>query len=225
MSDIVNVSYQSLQIFRIFSGILLLTCNISIMYFFGLKQGLLRQIIYLTKWGHNLEIIYFIMMFIETSKRKGMKVEMYEIDMNKHFLNSLHSTLLSGQFVITFFYWIIIFDPASCVDFFSTFRRCYYHLVPLLLISIEFFWNSLQIRNQHLKMIVIFFILYMMVNMTYVLISGISVYDGLDFKNMGSFWFVVQAVLTAFLGFFIFRGLEFFKWNLRKKKLLLKRRN
>ena len=218
MSDLVGDSYKSIQKFRMFSILLILICHVTIIYFKGFWVSFKEQIKFLSLWSHNLTLMYFLVMWSETVRRKGMKIKIYETEMDEDFLNHLHSTNISYQFLCTAFYWAILYDPATFVDSFTTFHKIYYHLVPFILLTIEFFWNSLQMKFKHLKLLFILFFLFMVINGLFVFISGTPVYKALDFKGMGSLLFMFKALSITLFGFFLFKGLEFFKRKTKEIK-------
>jgi hypothetical protein len=153
-------------------------------------------------------------MLQDTHKNKETKTQDYEIDMQQSFFSHLQSTLLGSQFLITFFYWVVIFDSNLPRTPFNWYKDIYMHSIPFLLMIFEFFLNRMCIRFKHLKLTAMFIIYYGFINLIFVVILGIEVYTALDYKDYKSVLFLVGAFITSLMGIGIFRLIQPLKMNI-----------
>ena len=215
--ETVKANYQKTQTFRFFGFSFLILNNLFFILVQGYPSFLNESLKYLTNWGHNFEIFFFILAYYETKKSYNLSLKNYETDMQQSFLCHLHSTLLGLQFLITFFYWFVIFDLHSYErSKYDWYRDVYLHSVPLLLIFIEFWLNKMEIMLKHAKLMCIFTVFYGFINLFFTVLEGKPVYFLLDFKNMNSVYFLVGALITANFGMLSFKFLEIFKRTIQK---------
>ena len=206
--DIVDVTYNYSQKFRVLAAGVLIMNNLLFIYKLGYFTFFKESMMYLTHWGHNFEILYFLLLLQDTHKNKLTKTKDYEMDMQQSFFSHLQSTLLGAQFLITFFYWIVIFDSNYPRTSFDWYRDIYTHSVPFVLMIIEFFMNRMCIVVKHLKLTFIFVIYYGFINLFFTLITGKPVYSLLDYKDFKSVLFLTGALVTSMLGIALFRIIQ-----------------
>ena len=220
--DTVRTSYKNTQIFRcvLCSGMFL-----NVLYFI-LNQGyfsyLKESMMFLTFWGHNFEIMFFMLLTRKTYELQNMKTEEFEKEMQKSFMAHLQSTVLGMQFLITFFYWIVIFNKNEERTPFQWYKDIYMHSVPLIIIFWEMLLNRMEIRMKHLKLTMIIIVFYGFVNLFFTLFNGEPVYNALDFQNMRSVLFLVGALITSVFGVVFFQSIQTAKLkfvNHRENKL------
>ena len=210
-TESVKESHQKLQVYRKAACTILVAHKAIFFCQMGFLKFLKENLMYLTKWSHNLEILFFVLVLRETQTAAARQAKVFEQEIQHGPLCGLHSMLLGLQFLITFFYWMIIFDRNAERTGLELYKVVYYHSVPLVLVSIEFFLNRMLVKFDHFKYPVIFMVVYGFFNLFFTLYDREPVYPYLDYKDYVSVLFLLGAVAMCMVGILLFWSVQWVK--------------
>ena len=204
----VKNSYRKSQIFRFIACLTMISNAVFFIIIKGYFSYLKESIKYLTFWGHNFEMMFFMLLIRKTHELENMKTKDFELDMQKSFMAHLQSTVLGMQFLITFFYWIVLFNKNDERSKLQWYQDIYMHSIPLIIMIIEMFLNTMKIRMKHLKLTIMLITWYGFVNIIITFITGTPIYPLLDYQDVKSIIFLVGALMTSIFGVIFFKNVQ-----------------
>ena len=205
------VSYV-LTITRSCSVFLLITGYLVTIYLKGYFTTLTDSMKYLTYWSHNIELMFFMLLLKAIKDNKHLSKSEFQKYLESDFISELFSILLGIQFLITIFFWAILFKLENWTNSTIIFTEIYFHSLPFLFIIIEYSLNSMKMKWFHLKYMVIFLVFYMSVNLIIVKFTGKPVYRPMDFKTWKTLIYVGLGLVMSVFGWGIFKYSEKYKF-------------
>ncbi|KAM3137846.1 hypothetical protein pb186bvf_010089 [Paramecium bursaria] len=177
----------------------------------------MKTFVWLTEWGGFCDYLYFWLVSIENLS--------YLLNDRKQFFHDqlwvvtqlIFTIAITLEIPICLMYWGYIFpnEGAHSVNFFLL--ELNLHAIIIILIIIEFYLNDIIIPRKHGYILIFIAVAYLIVNLSYVLITGLEVYPGINWINVLSY---IIAIATLILVFLSFSGAVFY---CERVKLPLKR--
>lgn len=157
---------------------------------------------YLTHWGIDFVMVYFLCMMIET-------IYYYKNDKKQYFYNfSKFITILfvfgfSSELTIFILFWVGVYpgqkERLSGVSLFKTIND---HGGFLLVVWIENFLNCLRFKKRQVIILLFIIFCYIMVNVGVTFERDYPVYSVLKFTDGTSYGYLAVAILLAVVHFF-----------------------
>ncbi len=109
----------------------------------------------------------------------------------------LFELALSSEVVVFLIFWTIMFPILEVHKQQIYFGLVADHLVPFVLLMIEFIMNRIRFSIRHLVIAAKILVIYGVVNMIYTLSKGEPIYSGIDWKSFDSFVAIIVIFLAS----------------------------
>ncbi len=171
-------------------------------YYWGLHQTISKTVIFLTNWGYTLTLFFLVVTnFALFNKKKLFKSHFFHI-------------CLAIEFLITIFYWGILYKNAVFDDHYQHFFAITRHLLPLAYLIIEFRFNNIILNKSSFRVLIFIMLLYSFHNYILNVFLEIEVYSVITWKDFKSIIYIVLAICISIVGWGIFFFLQKFKFIL-----------
>ncbi|KAM3137843.1 hypothetical protein pb186bvf_010086 [Paramecium bursaria] len=168
-------------------------------HFYNLE--FMKTFVWLTNWGVCCNYLYFWLACIENVT--------YFLNENKQFY---HNKLwMAAQFIfmiaitleipICIMYWGFIFFVGGFEKIDFLLLEVNIHAIIILLIIIEFYLNDIIIPRKHGLIFIFLSLAYLIVNLTYVLVTELEIYPGVNWRNGLSYIIAVATIILIFISF------------------------
>ncbi|CAD8175981.1 unnamed protein product [Paramecium pentaurelia] len=211
-----RVQFKYLMIFRLFASFFMTYALIQVSV---VAPTFSQNFLYLTLWGGYTTYFYFGLVSIEN-------VSFYKF--NKQFFDQSLWKLCHILFIVAFcfelpimvIYWSYIFPQENGLTINSWLINIDVHSISCILIFVDFILNDIQFQLKQSIVLIVIAIIYLIVNMFYVLVTGIQIYPGINWRNGISY---IISVITLGIMFGVFQ-LGLLYQNKIKKPLMMNKK-
>lgn len=127
---------------------------------------------------------------------------------------------MTFEFVITLNFWAILFKYQEGTIYNKILINLAVHLVPFLLLLIEFVQNRIRFVFRHLVVAALILVGYSVINIILTLKRGEPIYPKVTYKNGISYVFLSTALVTLVVGWILLYYLSHKKDDLYKRREL-----
>ena len=142
----------------------------------GIGLTLIAKVKFLSCWGTELTMIYFIVRHFNLGSRG--------------FQETLMCVVLCLQTMIIVFYWTAMHNVKPHFTQIFVFKLYTEHIYPFFFMVFEFFSNDLQTRPAHKKWLICMIVGYLVTNLAFGHFQKKPVYDIITWDNVFTFVFV-----------------------------------
>jgi len=196
--DSILISRRALQAYRFIS------CALMIWIFFWTVRGVLASFRFLTRWGIFWVALYFMLTCLcyfvyrdESDIKKSGPFALWK------FTNVIGEMAFTLQVLIPIFYWGFVYGTEKLSEPFETwiYKTIAAHGVTAAFIWVDIAFSRLKFYKNHSVIIVIFGILYCIINFSVTKYTGEPVYKPIDWKTFKSFVLLGGALVLILAGF------------------------
>ncbi|CAD8082375.1 unnamed protein product [Paramecium sonneborni] len=208
-----RVQFKYLMIFRIFAAIFMTFALIQVSV---VTPTFSQNFLYLTLWGGYITYFYFGLVSIENFSFYKLNKQFFNDSMWK-FCHILFIVAFCFEIPILIIYWSYIFPQDNVHTINQWLINVDVHFLSCILIFIDFILNDIQFQLKQSLALIVIAIIYLIVNMFYVLVTGIEIYPGINWRNGISY---IISIITLGIMFGVFQ-LGLLYQNKIKKKLMM----
>ena len=168
-------------------------------YYYGFHKTASRFIIFLTNWGYSFTLFFLVLSHFSIFQNKII------------FKTKFFHICLALEFLITVFYWFILYHSAIFEDYYQHFFAITRHFLPLVYLVIEFFGNSLILNKSSFWALLFVMLLYSANNFFINIFLDVEIYTVITWKDFKSLAYIGGAIGLSFVGWGSFIFLQKFK--------------
>lgn len=173
---------------------------ISFTYYWGIQKSLSRFLIFLTNWGYSFTFFFLLLSHFKIFQAQTI------------FKTKFFHICLALEFLITVFYWFILYHSAEFDDFYQHFFAITRHLLPLVYLVMEFVGNKLVLNRSSFWSLVCVLFVYCFSNFFLNVFLEVEIYTVITWKDLKSLVYIFAAVGLSFVGWASFMFLQKFKF-------------
>ena len=129
--------YKYLSFLRGFFFSLFILHYFAYFFYYGFRKTFKYQVKYLTFWGKGCSTyISGYLYFHQPDKKCTMKQSYF-----------FHVTI-AIEFLITLFFWVVIYDQSNYSTFFDHYMAYYLHIAPFTYLCIDFLFNKILLSHK-----------------------------------------------------------------------------
>lgn len=177
--------------FRVFSLCWVLTHWILAVYDSGYPDCFFYIVKYLTYWGMQLTILYFLLGVLFHSSFESI------IECNQGAFSSLNQIVFVNNFMITLFYFSFLYQPGT-LDL-TQYLGLVNHSGPFVLVLLDTIWNNSVFTWGAYWKYLSLMLLYLPINVVFSIFDE-PVYPNIDYKNWNSVFYILIAFLISLVG-------------------------
>jgi hypothetical protein len=167
-----QINYEKLQLIRWFALLFYAANQLVAMSQYTIIHSCFFSIAYLTNWGW---LLCFIFTFTLLQKR---------VDENlTQELGNVFHVLLAMQFLITAFYWAVIYPTTVHENYVVLYVDYVKHIFPMMHMFFEFLFNNIMFDRSSLSTFTIFISTYLTTNFTLVHLFGFEIYSMITWQG------------------------------------------
>jgi hypothetical protein len=167
-----QINYEKLQFIR-WSALIFYAINQLIaMSQYSIAHSCLFSIAYLTNWGY---LLCFLFTYILLSTRADQSLT------NR--MGHVFHILLSMQFLITAFYWAVIYPTTVHENFVVLYIDYVKHIFPMVHMFVEFLFNNIVFDRTSIRRFKIFILSYLATNFTLVRWFEFEIYSMITWRG------------------------------------------
>jgi len=167
-----QINYEKLQLIRWCALLFYAANQLVAMSQYTIMHSCFFSIAYLTNWGW---LLCFIFTYIVFQKRTDEQIT-YDYGHVFH-------VLLSMQFLITSFYWAVIYPTTIHENYVVLYIDYVKHIFPMVHMFIEFLFNNIVFDRSSIKRFSIFITTYLATNFTLVSLFGFEIYSMITWQG------------------------------------------
>ena len=160
------------------------------------SEDYLRSFSFLTNWSFMLTLTYFAssilirFLYRNESERAVLPFGHAELVHQLTF-----QTCFSFNFCIVVLFWTLVFNPAEYPNASSIYNTVFVHGINCLFIFSDLWLGKMRLYYRHSGWSISIAVIYMIINLTYVLLTGRYLYSTLDWRGVMSAVSVVGAFI------------------------------
>ena len=141
-------------------------------YFYGFAESLICQIKFLTYWGYFLSTLLSGYMYFTRADEKCTLRTSY-----------FFHTLIAVEFLITLFFWGVLFDMDTINDYVDLYYVVFLHVVPFAYLVIDFLYNKILLTHNSFNFFTCFVFGYLFTNFTMVTLFDFAIYHVITWNS------------------------------------------